>query len=73
MNATPRRPPAARQRALTSRMVLNVSGVVHQRLTAIKAAQETGRGRAVTYSEVLEQLLEVWDEFEYRQLPGGEQ
>jgi hypothetical protein len=58
----PRQPPAARQRRLTDRMMLNISEPVHARLTAIQARLQAARGRRVSYSEVLEQLLELWDQ-----------
>lgn len=53
--------PAARQRALTDRTILNVARPVHARLTVIQNRMQADRGRQVTYSEVLEQLLEHWE------------
>lgn len=49
------------QEAKRSRLV-QMSEPVYQRLTAIKAEQERQRGRQVTYSEVLEGMLDVYAE-----------
>lgn len=52
--------PAARERGL-AKIPISVPRLIHDRLTTIREQMSEQRGRAVTYAEVLEQLLEHWD------------
>jgi hypothetical protein len=40
--------------------VMRVSPVTYQRVTDIKTAMQDAKRRQVTYSEVLDQLVETW-------------
>lgn len=42
--------------------LLRVSGPVHEQLAAIQAQMQAERRRRVTFSEVIEQLLQTWEQ-----------
>jgi hypothetical protein len=46
----------------SDKTLVQVSGPVHGRLTQIKAQMKSQLGRDVTFTEVLERLLERWDQ-----------
>lgn len=46
----------------TDTRLLRVPIPVHERLAAIQAQMQAGRGRRVTFSEVIEQLLDIWEQ-----------
>lgn len=41
---------------------LGISAAVYDRLTGMRATMRAARQRRVTYSEVIERLLQFWDE-----------
>lgn len=52
--------PAARGRGL-GKVPISIPRPVHDQLTALKDQMTAELGRAVTYGEILEQLLSTWE------------